>query len=457
VSTLITPEDERWHSSYAVIHEPRDGEGLLSFLLLLDELNTLNAGTTFRAIRRNGTGPSKLGRPTHFLSAKGFDLDELGRIAGGIQHRALERLTLLPLQRWLFGRDGVILGHPTRLRLCPNCLPDRGIPLVFHLADVDSCPDHGLQLIDVCACGTPFLPFGMQAAGTCHEFTCGQRYDTLDAPSATAVQIERSRASIAVYSDLIAATDGPAIGKAALRVALGRLICARAPRGTRDQLIARVNAKRFSLATVVAVCVAAGGTASDIIGTRSSSTRFRVPAEGCPNPSCPSNTKGAPADLVRCARERQCRLCGTRFTNERVLFSFDAQPGYSTLRAARNVGRLEAMRARVYEICTQRASSDRTITREGVLREAGVPPSSYPHLSPRAGLVAILDAARDKQRAARGAIPVPVHADPKTQEWLRVDHRARVVGVRRACRERAYTVSRYYRLRGTVLGREPHR
>lgn len=90
---IITPEDPLWDESYARFCDPRPGESLASYVLLLDELNQLPAGTTLRTIQKVGVGPSKVGLPGTFRRATILDLDLLSRLAGSRGWRADCRFT----------------------------------------------------------------------------------------------------------------------------------------------------------------------------------------------------------------------------------------------------------------------------------------------------------------------------------------------------------------------------
>ena len=167
---VITPEDPLWDESYTRFRDPRPGESLASYVLWLDELNQLPAGTTLRAISKLGVGPSKVGSPGTFRRATILDLDLLSRLAGGLPLPELEDLTLRPLVRWLFGSTERPALGGTRYRICPQCIAERGFPLVVFFEQVRGCARHGLRLVERCGCDPEAMlfPFGRQEPFHCH-------------------------------------------------------------------------------------------------------------------------------------------------------------------------------------------------------------------------------------------------------------------------------------------------
>ncbi len=219
-----------------------------------------------------------------------------------------------------------------------------------------------------------------------------------------------------------------------------------------DALLRRVGG-RPGLKLVVDVLLATGLSAADLSAaiaqtgaaaeTRASARTTRT-TSGCP--SCGS------VDLLKCANEQQCRTCGTRFDGSRILFSFDEQSGYIRWRARANGRRLAEARERVRAICAEYLAADRTIAREPVLRSAGIPQNSIPHLSRRAGLVAIIAQAQQRQRDARIRLArgEADRIDPSELELRRrveIMALARAIGVAAACKRLGVVRSRYYRWR----------
>lgn len=450
--------DPNWEAAIRTSRPPLPGESLAGYLLALDEMNLLDAGRVLRLIRRLQTGPRKIGQPGYFVNASTIDLVALSPLAGGVPVEELERLTAIPLLRWLYGSAEKVIRAHASFRICPECVRERRIPLVALFPDVSGCADHGLALVDRCGaeCDAPTAPFlGQERPFTCHELGCVRRYEDLETRPLTGEELTNLRRRVAIYQDLsdFAAT-GPA-PTASIKVLTGALHALIATTAVAEPLRARVG-RRPSLALVVEVLAATGATALDLdVRLRAlvqpQALRPKPGPSGCPNPMCTASSGRAMVKpLLRCAGESQCRICGTRFTRDRILFSFDEQPGYRSVLALRNSARLGRHRERLSALCDHWIAEDRTITREAALREAGIRPSIVPHLSERAGLCAIVEAAQTRQRALRverqesdvaGVDP----ANGELRERVALLGLARAIGVAEACRRQGIHRSRYYR------------
>lgn len=115
----------------------------------------------------------------------------------------------------------------------------------------------------------------------------------------------------------------------------------------------------------------------------------------CPAPLCEGQLRVSRASTRpgrSTAPDHVCRDCGTRFTDARVTFSFDAVPGYPPDLARRNEAQLAGMRRAVRAAVRRRLRAGERLRVEDVLDEAQVP-ASRSYRTSRAGLVEIIDAA----------------------------------------------------------------
>lgn len=435
---------------------PLAGESLAGYVLALDEMNLLDAGRVLRLVRRVDAGPRKVGRPGFFINASTIDLSALAPLAGGVSVNELEQLTAVPALRWLFGAANKVV-RPTKLgwRLCPSCVRQRRIPLVALFADIGGCVEHGCALVDRCraGCEAPIEIFmGQDVPFTCHGIGCAYPYEKLEAPRLTVAEMTSLTRRAAIYEDLFAfaaTAPAPVPSMRTLASALHSLIAAS---GSAESLRIRVG-RRPSLALVVEVLAATGASAQDLDARLRSVAAPAAPApkpgpSGCPNPNCQANLDKARArGLLRCANESQCRTCGTRFTRQRILFSYDEQPGYRSVFALRNNVRLERHRERLRALCDRWLQEDRTISREAALRDAGIRPSIVPHLSDRAGLCAIVESAQDRQRERRieqQRAQAALIGDAELRRRIELLGLAHAIGVAKACQQAGVHRSRYY-------------
>ncbi len=462
---IVTPEDPLWDQSYARFCDPRPGESLASYVLWLDELNQLPAGTTLRGIGKFGVGPSKLGSPGTFRRATILDLDRLSRLAGGLPLAELEDLTLRPLLRWLFGSTKRPALGMTRYRICPQCVAERGFPLVFFFAQVRGCARHGMRLVERCSCDPEAIlfPFGRQNPFHCHALGCEQPY----AAVATEPLDEPERAEVQTWTDiseaLVAhARSRPApVPRSELVRSLRHLIY-RTGRPPRDayQLELRLR-DEISISLLADTLSRTSASVEDLLevladpGTRPARAALDGLAtsrrkDACPNPYCPGLTTAERARrplLLSSLTEQQCRACGTRFRGRTIDFSFDDIWGYDVRRSQRHRARLYGLQRAVAQVCERWLAEGRTIVRAHIFEVIGVA-HSVAWTTKRAGLGAIVEKyriAQLEQRRPRPPSEDDLAADPELGRRVQLFTRAAEVGVRRACHELGFQNTWYYR------------
>lgn len=371
MSGTVTPHDSLWDTSYPVFRAPTSGESLAGYLLSLDHLNGLPAGTTVWAVKRRDIGMPRLCTPAPYLRAAWLDLNDIATAAGGVSRGDIEALTLRPLLGWLWGPSSVTLSAPRGFRVCPGCAAERQMGLVSLLERVRGCARHGLTYVDRCACGETIQPFLGQRAFSCHSMGCSLGYEEL--PTFPLDEDARSQAArvTAVYHDLLArASSGAARPDGPRHLARALQLLMHLHREGRAELqpLRRRVGRRPGLKVVVDVLLATGLSAADLAAAIEET---RVSPERRVTARTPSATSHCPncggTDLLKCANEQQCRTCGTRFRGSRVLFSFDEQPSYSRWRARANARRLAEARERLRAVCAELIAADRTIEREPVL------------------------------------------------------------------------------------------
>jgi len=467
---IITPEDPLWDESYTRFRDPRPGESLASYVLWLDELNQLPAGTTLREISKLGVGPSKVGLPGTFRRATILDLDLLSRLAGGLPLPELEDLTLRPLLRWLFGSTERPALGGTRYRICPQCVAERGFPLVFFFEQVRGCARHGLRLVERCGCDPEaiFFPFGRQDPFHCHALGCEQPYDAIPVEPLDECERAEVQAWTGIYEALLAhARSGPRpIARTELVRSLRHLIyrSGRPPRDAyplelrlRDEVSIPLLADTLyrtsaSVEDLLQVLVDPPSPPARTVAHERGTSRRRG---DCPNPYCPGLTlaelAGRPL-LLSCRTEQQCRACGTRFRGRTIDFSFDDVAGYDVRRSQRHRARLYGLQREIAQVCERWLAEGRAIVRAHVFDAVGVE-DSIAWITKRAGLAAIVEKYRVAQlERARPQAPsnAELDRDPEFARRVRLFTRAGEVGVRRACEELGFQNTWYYRWKPRV-------
>lgn len=467
MTRVLTPEDPLWSLSLPRFRDPRPGESLASYVLWLDELNCLPAGAVLRMIRRHASGPAALGQPGNFVRGTSFDLGVLAELAGGLDVRLLDDLTAAPALRSLLGDTRLTTGHAKRFKICPACIASREIPLVSLFGPITTCDRHGLRLVASCTCGASIQLFVHQSPFTCHELGCERAYESIPTVLSAPAERDEQERLTSIYRGLVGVRVADPVPASHLGEAL-RCLIVRSRVAVPARLTQRTQG-RVSLRAIADILVATRSGAEELVRllrdlpAEATSVHRSAAAGGeaarrellrrgaCPNPACTGFVPewlGEKPLLAAYAGEWQCRACGSRYTKTGcVLFSFDTQPDYSVRRAAGNAARVEALRERVWQTGEQWIAEDRTVTRDALLREARAQPNSIPHLSARAGLVPLVNAAKLAQRERRLGLPglvVPVSSDAagRKTELFRL---ARAVGVREACRQLGFQPSAYYR------------
>lgn len=476
---IITPEDPLWDESYTRFRDPRADESLASYVLWLDELNQLPAGTTLRTISKLGVGPSKVGSPGTFRRATILDLDLLSRLAGGLPLLELEGLTLRPLLHWLFGSmERPALGG-TRYRICPQCVAERGFPLLFFFEQVRGCARHGVLLVERCWCDPEAIlfPFGRQDPFHCHALGCGQPYAAIPSEPLD----EPERAEVQKWTDIYEAllvhvrSRPDPVARNELVRSLRHLIY-RSGRPPRDAYPLELRLRgEISISLLADTLHRTSASVEDLLQVLADSPSQPAAAtcrkkrsqrtaahergasqrEDCPNPYCPGLTlaelAGRPL-LLTSRTERQCRACGTRFRGRTIDFSFDDVPGYDVRRSQRHRARLYGLRREVAHVCECWVAEGRTIVRAHVFKTIGVE-ASVAWSTKRAGLVAIIAKYRVAQLARRRPMPpsnAELDRDPEFARRVHLFARAEEIGVRRACDEQGLQNTWYYRWKPRV-------
>jgi hypothetical protein len=430
----ITLADPLWETSYPNVPVLRSGQSLAGYCLELDRANDLDPGFTFRVIRRSGTGPAHLAAPGKWLSA--FLLD-LGRLASfTARPRAeLERHTARPLMRWLYPAraeapliGGHLLGQRTSFALCPRCIQSGDLPLASLFAFTAGCPRHGLHLQSACAthvrvghgglepCATPITLFsGGDRFYACPRLECGASYTALPEVALGHDELMRVQKVTALINELLTrAATAEALAPGFGEPLRAKILPSDLPSGRATALAAALRAPRPSLPALVDALLVSGtsvdawlvelGQAGKVTsGKTVDRQQQRLPLFPSPQrPKCPSCAgtscyrNGRAATLDR-SQEFICKHCGTRFTRQQVLFSFDLHPRYRAVLAGRNQRRLAIYRTAVAAALSSWPREAR-ITRTAVFAQARIP-RAISYTTRRAGLVELIDGVRQ----ARGS------------------------------------------------------
>lgn len=463
MTLALAPDDEEYGLVLPRPMAPIAGDSLVAYLLALDANHGWPAGSVVRMIRRSATGPAKTTRPGAFRQAGMFDLARLSRLAHFATVTDLERLTLAPLARWLRGRDYRVRGGRD-YQLCPGCLrAGRGIPLLFSITGIDGCTECGTRLVSSCVCvdfdvcadldtptdperaRTPIRPFAEQTPFSCHGLVCGRDYADLSAPPIPAPALDVLVRRTVYARDLLthAASQTQPLDRLQLRVALRVLRQRGAPKATSQPTIESVLESLVATSTDVPTFLALLADPTLVASGRGSRRARPRPVERatCPNPHCGGAATLPPGTplLSKLTTEQRCRACGTRFVGDRIDFSFDDVPGYPASCASRNRYRLNELRLRLEAVCRRQVNEGRRIVRSAVFRAIGLEHYAPAWASPRAGLVGIIEAHRQRQRsAALALLPNPsdpvVADDPHLRSALELFRSAILAGPCAACR-----------------------
>lgn len=416
---MITADDPRWSESYPCLLEPLPGEALPGYLLRLDAENQLDAGFTWRSARRTTAGPGAAARPSNWVCGTTLDLGAIADISGRSREQ-IALLTYLPLLRWLYAerfRDSLLRRHLVMARrtfaLCPLCAERRFVSAASLLKVVTGCPEHGLQLQEVCGCGQGVRLFTGGEPWTCQNIRCGRSYKYLGRVPLSDGERDRAarlEACLVALRAVAMEPDRPSVRGTALATSLRSIARQSADLILRERLL-RVIGQCPPLHVILEVLTSLSVDPREWVGhlARPCATpRTRRRSAGAQaffseeHPSCPVcagsalYARGRPVGL-RGDMEYLCKTCGARFTRSRVLFSFEPHPLYPLWRQEANVHRLARVREAVNGICSALLAARLPIRVDAVLREAKVE-FNLPYRSSRPGLIATIRAAQALQK-----------------------------------------------------------
>jgi len=435
----ITLSDPRWETSYSNVPALRAGQSLPGYALELDQANDLDPGFTFRVVRRTGTGPAHLAAPGKWLSAFLIDMDRLAVLTAR-PRQELEPHTARPLMRWLYPAvaesrliGAQLLGQRSGFALCPRCVESGDLPTTSLFAFTLGCSRHALELQPYCqarivvgngtpeVCATPITLFsGGDRFFACPRLECGASYTALPAVPLTRDDLSRATRVAALLTELLtrAAAAKP------LRPGFGLTLRAtfspsEMPRGRATALASALRAPRPSLPALIEALLVSGTSVENWLnGLRGSGAALSPKLVGraqnrltplfrsLHRPTCPSCSfaeayrNGLSSTLAR-SQEFICKNCGTRFTQQQVLFSFDPHPRYRAVLAGRNQRRLEGYRRAVSAVLASWSPTE-PVTRTAVFARAGVP-RAISYTTERAGLASMVRSARRGSSAGVGA------------------------------------------------------
>lgn len=407
---VITRDSERWAEGFLFRTQPRPGEWLGGYLLRVDQRNDFWAGETIRAARAYGSGLHKMGSVGMLLSGRAVDLAAVAALAGAEELAAIEALTTVPLQRWLYEGPSRsrLQPHTQRFRICPECIRDDHVPFEAALAELGTCPEHLRPFIDTCTCGEPLRFFADQIPFTCHSETCQRPYATITPSAAEPVGdilLLRTYLDLRRFAALPTTRPLSRDERARGFRAAARAISVRTGRCPAISTRPRGPA----LQEVAHLLVAADMTAGAFDRAARAVTEPRLVPEiaarmtdrgypVCPVPSCQDPHQTQRRQRARPGRQAEfsCPRCGARFSADRVRFAFDEAPGYPAWRAARNRERLAAARERLRVVCEEHRPS--RLSADHAFALASVP-RTLSYMTPRAGLLAVIAAAGTERPA----------------------------------------------------------
>ena len=178
-----------WYETLPVIDFPFPGESLLGYLLRLDDLNDFYPGTILKeALHSHKRVTVNCASDLEFIE-ENVDIAFLSTLLG-ISEDAIKSLTIAEIRRKIYNSYNNVpkeLFNYSSFKICPKCLKDWKIPILFFFNAFDSCLIHGSKLISHCKCGERIDLFNKTHTLSCSNKSCKSSYidlyETLDIDS----------------------------------------------------------------------------------------------------------------------------------------------------------------------------------------------------------------------------------------------------------------------------------
>lgn len=397
-------DDPRWRSSVPHLVTPLEDEWLVGLVLRCDLANGWSAGTTGRRLRRSPTSLTILDKTLGaFATARTLDLSRLAELLA-VPLASLQRTTFeAGLDRLRIPGQAtprrIVIARP--FRVCPACIAAHRLIARGHILPlVDTCLEHGARLESVCPCGARLRPFHRAEPFTCPG--CRAEWRELPRRRADAATLTLNARLLTFFRFFLERGEADSIANTLRVIAaeMARRGLRRLPPIPREAAVPTNiwDQASVSLTRVVGALAALEMAPEAVL--RSGLARFPADRVPCLNRACPRFGLAGLGNVHPFRRRANveiyyCLECGTHFSRDRIVSSFDddcrsGRVPPSPCVVAEQQMRLATWRAALETACMQLLAEDLPISIANAFRRAAIPRT--PSLrATRLGLVAIVE------------------------------------------------------------------
>ncbi|MGE5328880.1 MAG: TniQ family protein [Deltaproteobacteria bacterium] len=421
-----------WSNTLPNVLKPTKGESLHGFLLRLDAANNFNAGCVLNMVKKHETGQTSFNRPGLFILGSSFDLNLLAKLVN-VDYECIVNLTFAPVLTRIFRTEKVypsLLGYSSSFKICPQCILEKNIPLLFSLSKIKLCPTHNLMLIERCICGNTIqlfsaanLPYYCPICNIPLDYLQSIWVDKKSSIYAKQKYLYNAYSSM-IYSniDLVHKNEELAQGLE------NRFQSISYKQGIyRKKFSCEFGQEAYKMYNGHGISNLSLTKIVDILhGLNYTPKQFRdikVPVnsnrivndfneqevqgnnQGCPNIYCKDFNLNTNVRFLGKKKqysgevliEQYCQTCGTRFIGNNIVQSYDHNPGLRQYDIELARARIEKWQNDLISTCKEMINKRIPITLTGCFKIAGIPIGKA-YFTDRLGLITILEEYAEKQR-----------------------------------------------------------
>lgn len=178
MTTIRMKQDlQEWSFTLANLELPFIGESLIGYLLRMDYINKLPPGRIielcyyFNKHKLNSTYERIRHFERHYLYTT------VSRLLNIPEHYLYE-LSFRCIEKKLYNYNSSFSSRCLNfeLKICPICIQEWKIPIIFFMKNINTCLIHGVKLIDRCTCGKHIDIFKSESVLCCSNKSCEKPY-----------------------------------------------------------------------------------------------------------------------------------------------------------------------------------------------------------------------------------------------------------------------------------------
>ncbi|MGE5328883.1 MAG: TniQ family protein [Deltaproteobacteria bacterium] len=178
-SQIALSTEYNWENTLPVVSMPFTGESLLGYLLRLDHINRFTPGTLLKSCIKKNHHIDLKSENILNLAEKHLDIPSLSKLIN-VPSEKITSMMISEIRKKIYKSDRDTLFNYDKIKVCPECIKEKRIPLVHLLKNTNFCLKHNLLLVSKCrACDQPinifnsFEPLSCSNHQSGHAIKCG--------------------------------------------------------------------------------------------------------------------------------------------------------------------------------------------------------------------------------------------------------------------------------------------